>query len=173
VLSHQDEHFFDNFMLVIGGLMAIAVVIFIFARTVGGGSQVQIAAEDAKVQATIAERIKPVGRVLAMGGAELAAAAAAAAAVPAGAAAAPLTGPQVYNAACIACHAAPGVGGAPPLGDKEQWAPRIATGMETLYMHALMGFQGTKGFMPMKGGRPDLSDDEIKAGVDYLVEQGR
>jgi len=45
--------------------------------------------------------------------------------------------------------------------------------VETLYMHALMGFQGTKGLMPPKGGRPDLSDDEIKAGVDYLVEQGR
>jgi cytochrome c5 len=157
---------------VIGGLMAIAVFIFIFARTVGGGSQVEIAAEDAKVQATIAERIKPVGRVLEMGGTELAAAAAAAAAaVQARPAAAPLTGPEVYSAACIACHAAPGVGGAPPVGDKEQWAPRIATGIETLYMHALMGFQGTKGVMPMKGGRPDLSDDEIKAGVDYLVEQ--
>jgi cytochrome c5 len=45
--------------------------------------------------------------------------------------------------------------------------------METLYQHALQGFQGAVGFMPAKGGRVDLSDDEIRAGVDYLVEQAR
>ena len=67
---------------------------------------------------------------------------------------------------------APGTGGAPPVGDVAAWAPRIAQGMDTLYMHALMGFQGTKGFMPPKGGRVDLSDDEIKAAVDYLVGAG-
>src|SRR5262245_10783379 len=99
-------------MIVIGILGAIAVVIFIFARSVGGATQAAVLAEDSKVQAEITSRIKPVGHVLEMGGAELAAAAAAAAA-PVGAATAPLTGPQVYNAACIACHAAPGVGGAP------------------------------------------------------------
>jgi cytochrome c5 len=159
---------------VIGGLMAIGVVIFIFARTVGGSTQEDINAEDAKIQAVVAERIKPVGRVLEMGGADHAAAAAAAEAAAAAAGPKePLTGPQVYSSACIACHAPPGVGGAPPMGDKEQWGPRIAQGVETLYMHALMGFQGSKGLMPPKGGRPDLSDDEIKAGVDYLVEQGR
>lgn len=172
-MSQQDDHFFDNFMIVIGLLTAIGVVIFIFARTIGGANQADVLAEDPKVQAEITARLRPVGRVLEMGGAELAAAAAAAAAAPAGAAAAPLTGPQVYNAACIACHAAPGVGGAPPLGDAGEWGPRIAQGIETLYNHAINGFQGSKGFMPMKGGRPDLSDDEIKAGVDYLVEQSR
>ena len=73
-----------------------------------------------------------------------------------------MTGPQVYNAACIVCHQPPGTGGAPPVGDVAAWAPRIEQGMDTLYMHALAGFQGTKGFMPPKGGRVDLSDDEIK-----------
>lgn len=171
-VDHHDDRFFDTFMIVIGGLIAIAVVIFIFARTVGGSMQVDVNAEDDRIQSVVAARIKPVGRVLEMGGADLAAAAAAAAAAPV-ARAEPLTGPEVYNSACIACHAPPGVGGAPPVGDKAQWGPRIAQGVETLYMHALMGFQGTKGLMPPKGGRPDLSDDEIKAGVDYLVEQGR
>ncbi len=82
-----------------------------------------------------------------------------------------MTGPQVYNAACIVCHAPPGVGGAPPFGDAEQWAPRIAQGAETLHMHALQGFQGSKGVMPAKGGRVDLSDAEIIAAVDYMASQ--
>jgi cytochrome c5 len=84
-----------------------------------------------------------------------------------------MTGPQVYNAACIVCHQPPGTGGAPPIGDLAAWAPRIAQGMDTLYMHALQGFQGTAGYMPPKGGRVDLSDDEIRAAVDYLLEQSR
>jgi cytochrome c5 len=168
----HDQQFFDNFMLVIGLLAAAAVGIFFLARIVSGNTEAVYNSEDPRAQAAIVERIKPVGRVLLMGDAELAAAAQAAMATPAPAAA-PLTGPQVYNAACIACHQPPGLTGAPPLGDVTAWAPRIAQGVETLYQHALQGFQGAVGFMPAKGGRVDLSDDEIRAGVDYLIEQAR
>lgn len=86
-------------------------------------------------------------------------------------AAAPLTGLEVYNEICIACHAAPGVGGAPALGDHEAWAPRLAQGMDTLIDHALHGFSGSAGIMPRKGGRNDLSDEEIIAAIEYMVEQ--
>lgn len=85
--------------------------------------------------------------------------------------AAPLTGPQVYNAVCIACHGPPGLGGAPALGDGDAWAARIAQGMETLIDHALHGFSGSAGIMPRKGGRLDLSDDEIIGAVEFMVEQ--
>ena len=85
--------------------------------------------------------------------------------------AAPLTGPQVYNEICVSCHAAPGVGGAPPLGDGDAWAARIAQGMDTLIDHALHGFSGSAGVMPMKGGRVDLSDEEIIGAVEYMVDQ--
>ena len=85
--------------------------------------------------------------------------------------AAPLTGPQVYNEVCIACHAPPGVGGAPALGDGDAWAPRIAQGMDTLIDHALHGFTGTAGVMPRKGERADLSDEEIIGAVKYMVAQ--
>jgi cytochrome c5 len=87
------------------------------------------------------------------------------------AATAPLTGPQVYNAVCIACHSPPGVGGAPPLGDSDAWAARIAQGMDTLIDHALNGFTGSTGVMPKKGERADLSDEEIIAAVEYMVAQ--
>jgi cytochrome c len=87
------------------------------------------------------------------------------------AAAAPLTGPQVYRAVCIACHAPPGVGGAPALGDGDAWGPRIAQGMDTLIDHALNGFTGSTGVMPRKGERVDLSDEEIIGAVEYMVGQ--
>jgi cytochrome c5 len=85
--------------------------------------------------------------------------------------AAPLTGPQVYTAVCIACHTPPGVGGAPALGDGDAWAARIAQGMDTLIDHALHGFASSTGVMPRKGGRVDLSDEEIIGAVKYMVEQ--
>src|SRR5690606_33490841 len=85
--------------------------------------------------------------------------------------AAPLTGPEVYNSVCIACHHPPGLGGAPALGDGDAWAPRIAQGMETLINHALGGYSGSTGIMPRKGGRLDLSDQDIIGAVEYMVEQ--
>jgi S-disulfanyl-L-cysteine oxidoreductase SoxD len=82
-----------------------------------------------------------------------------------------LTGQQVYNNVCIACHSPPGVGGAPALGDADAWAPRIAQGMGTLIEHALTGFTGSTGVMPKKGERLDLSDEEIIGAVEYMVGQ--
>ena len=82
-----------------------------------------------------------------------------------------LTGQQVYNNVCIACHSPPGVGGAPALGDAEAWTGRIAQGMDTLIDHALNGFSGSTGVMPKKGERVDLSDEEIIGAVKYMVDQ--
>lgn len=171
-MRHQDQQFFDSFMLVIGILMGVAVALFFLVRAIAIDTEGVYVLEDPTVQAAISERLRPVGRVLLMGDEELAAAAAAAVAAPTPVETV-MTGPQVYNAACIVCHQPPGTGGAPALGDVAAWAPRIAQGKDTLYMHALQGFQGSSGFMPPKGGRVDLSDDEIRAAVDYLVEQAQ
>lgn len=85
--------------------------------------------------------------------------------------AAGMTGQQVYNNVCIACHSPPGVGGAPALGDAEAWAPRIAQGMEILFDRALNGFVGATGVMPRRGERRDLSDAEVIGAVEYMVGQ--
>jgi len=85
--------------------------------------------------------------------------------------AAALTGQQVYNNVCIACHTPPGGGGAPAFGDVDAWAPRIAQGMDTLIDHALNGFTGGTGVMPQKGERVDLSDEEIIGAIEYMVGQ--
>lgn len=73
-------------------------------------------------------------------------------------------GEQVVTAVCAMCHAS-GLMQAPKIGSAEDWAPRIEKGMETLYTHAINGFNT----MPAKGGRGDLSDEEVKAAVDYMV----
>ncbi|KAA3632855.1 MAG: cytochrome c5 family protein [Proteobacteria bacterium] len=74
-----------------------------------------------------------------------------------------------YKTACFACHDM-GVAGAPKLGDTENWAPRIEQGADTLYKHAIEGYQGQAGYMPPRGGTT-LDDDTIKAVVDYMVAQ--
>lgn len=81
-------------------------------------------------------------------------------------------GEKVYKGTCVMCHGS-GAGGAPLFKSKQDWAPRIAQGKETLYQHALAGFQGKVGVMPPKGGNVSLSDDDVKAGVDYMVSMAQ
>ncbi len=77
-------------------------------------------------------------------------------------------GEKTFNTICTGCHST-GALGAPKLGDKAAWAPRIAQGMEVLYNSALKG----KNSMPAKGGNPSLSDADVKATVDYIVAASR
>ncbi len=77
-------------------------------------------------------------------------------------------GEKAFNTICTGCHST-GALGAPKLGDKAAWAPRIAQGMEVLYNSALKG----KNSMPAKGGNPSLSDADVKATVDYIVAASR
>jgi cytochrome c5 len=79
----------------------------------------------------------------------------------------PDAGKALYTASCAACHGT-GVAGAPKLGDKAAWAPRIKQGNDTLYAHAINGFQGKSGMMPPKGGST-APDGEVKAAVDYMA----
>lgn len=90
----------------------------------------------------------------------------------ASAAAAPvalLSGKEVFAGVCINCHGA-GIAGAPRLGDRKAWAPRIAKGYETLLQHAVMGFNGNAGMMPAKGGGSNL-DIEVARAVVYMANQ--
>ena len=73
-------------------------------------------------------------------------------------------GKGTYDATCSACHGA-GVAGAPKLGDKVAWAPRLKGSKDAVYASALKG----KGAMPPKGGNPGLADADVKAAVDYML----
>ncbi|KAA0010290.1 cytochrome c5 family protein [Billgrantia pellis] len=74
-------------------------------------------------------------------------------------------GEAVYNQACMACHMT-GAAGAPIRGDEAAWADRLEKGIDTLYAHAIEGF----GAMPPKGGQMGLSDEDVQAAVDFMVE---
>ncbi len=112
------------------------------------------------VKDDISLRTSPVGE-LCMSGEECAAA-------PVVVASGPRSGEDIYGASCVACHAS-GAAGAPKLGDTGAWAARIGKGVDVLYTSAISGFNG----MPAKGLCMDCSDDEIKATVDYMVEQSQ
>jgi cytochrome c5 len=165
-VSH-DRKFFDTFMLVLGILAAITVGLMVLASVISRHTAVKTHAGEPLRQQETLERIAPVAKVAVAGKDNSALAPPAAA--PA-AAAADMPGEQVFQQVCTACHGA-GVAGAPKVGDKAAWAPRIAQGADTLHKHALEGFQGKAGFMPPKGGRTDLSDKSVMNAVDYMVSQ--
>jgi cytochrome c5 len=78
----------------------------------------------------------------------------------------PRSGADLYKAVCGACHEA-GVAGAPKLGDKAAWAPRIALGLDGLLKSAIAG----KNAMPPKGGAADASDAEMKAAIAFMANK--
>ena len=81
-------------------------------------------------------------------------------------------GEAVYNSGCAACHAS-GVAGAPKVGDVDAWAGRVGQDVEVIYTNAIDGFQGEAGVMPPKGGFMNLSDDDVKSAVDYMIEASK
>jgi cytochrome c5 len=89
------------------------------------------------------------------------------AAAPAAGGAAERTGKQVVEAACAKCHDA-GVGGAPRIGDRAAWVARVKSGLDKVYQSALKGHAG----MPARGGMADLSDNEVKKAVEYMLNSG-
>ena len=79
----------------------------------------------------------------------------------------------VFNRTCTVCHW-PGVGGAPRIGDKNTWKARIDSGRTVLYRHAINGWTGSSGKrMPARGGNWNLTDDQVRAAVDYIIHNSQ
>ena len=169
----RDQKFFDMYSLVIGVLVIVTIGILVLAFEMSERTQKVFTRETAEYQAAVAERIRPVGQVLLPGEQQQAAAPTVAASPEPEPAATAMTGQQVYEAACNLCHGV-GVGGAPITGDVAVWAPRIAQGIDVLNDHAVNGFDGDAPTpMLAKGGRADLSDQEVIDAVAYMVEQSQ
>lgn len=169
-MRNHDIDFLKHFSMVIGFLAVVTLGLILFAHYLNG--LVPAEASPSAIRNTEA-RIAPVGDVYAgaTGAASQAAAAAAAKAAATSQVAYGGTtdGSVIFGNLCTGCHTS-GVGGAPTL-DKAHWAARIPQGKDTLYKHAIEGYHGPDGnFMPPKGGNPALTDEQVKATVDWILD---
>jgi cytochrome c5 len=117
----------------------------------------QAVTPESMVAEDVAERIKPVAQTY-IGEAPVVVAAVVEAEEAVGG------GQQIVTQVCSMCHSS-GMMNSPKLGSEADWAPRIEKGIETLYSNAINGIN----MMPARGGRPDLSDDDIKSAVDHML----
>lgn len=157
----NDSTFGRLFIIMIIVMTVLTAVIMVLASMAASDVNAELdARSEIENSAAIESRISPVGQFATQVGE------AAPIAEPV-----TLSGIEAY-ASCAACHTA-GIAGAPKTGDVAAWSARISQGLETLYEHAIVGFQGAAGIMPAKGGNTALSDDSVKAAVDYMVEQSQ
>ncbi|MFZ0791177.1 MAG: c-type cytochrome [Chromatiaceae bacterium] len=148
---HTDTNFGNSISVLIGVALVVAIVYMLAAgRFASEGGQASPEA--------VAARLAPVGTVNTD--------AAAVAAAPATAAVSDDPGAATYNRVCQACHAT-GAAGAPLLGNKEAWQPRIDQGLDVMLQTAING----KGAMPPRGTCTNCSDEDLKAAIEYMVSQ--
>ena len=162
-MRHHDLVFLKHFSQVIAILVGIFIALVMLGMYLNSLKPVE---PNRHAIAAMHERIQPLGAVYA--GATGAAAQAAAAAEAAKGVPAwhdgTMDGAEIFGGVCTNCHTA-GVLGAPTL-THANWAPRIAKGVDVLHDHAIHGFNQ----MPAKGGEHTLSDDQVKATVDWMIK---
>lgn len=168
-MNKTDQEFLKSFAIVIGGLMLLTLLLIVLARLIYDRhlpqpNTVRVAQANARIAPVAAVYAGSAGQA-AMQAAQAAAAATAQANV---AYEGTLQGDVIYGKLCTACHGS-GAAGAPLLL-KSVWAPRVAQGFDVLASHALVGFQGTAGIMPARGGNPSLSDAQVKATVQWMID---
>jgi len=173
-ISNSDRDFVRQFSIVIIALAIFAVCLLVIASIIY--SQ-QPDREAANASQNLQQRLAPVGSVYAgdtgraaMAKAKAEAEKAAASQVAYGGT---TDGKEIFGHLCTTCHTA-GVAGAPKVGDKADWAPRIAEGMDTLIRHAVDGYTGPDGnTMPPKGGNPALTEEQVANTVKWMVSQSQ
>ncbi len=168
-MRNYDLEFLKKFSLMLGFLIVLSLGLIVGARMVSNSLPYE---EAENVAQRTEARIAPIGAVYAGStGAAAAAAAASAAAASATSQVAyggTLDGAVIFDGLCAGCHGS-GAGGAPMLV-AASWTGRIAQGMDTLHKHAIEGYTGSAGLMPAKGGNPALTDEQVIASVDWMID---
>lgn len=162
--SDKDRVFFYNYSIVIGLLAVMIIIFLVLALYLGVDEDAVALKQSTKVSANTV----PVGVVNLLD--EDAEVVEAATVATVAAIEEPLDmGQRVYNGLCISCHN--GLPNIPKVGDKGAWKSRIAQGMALLYERSIKGFISDGGLiaMPPKGGNLNLTDEEVRAAVDYMV----
>jgi cytochrome c5 len=77
-------------------------------------------------------------------------------------------GEQIVHAQCSKCHQK-GLNGAPKIGDRNAWIPRLKDGLDPLVRSAINGH----GSMPARGGLANLTDAEMRSAITYMFNKGR
>ena len=173
-LSKSDQTTMRQFAIMIGGLGVVAVILIVTALCIYNNEPKET---DPTQPARVTERIAPAGAVYAGDTGRAAMQAAAEAATKAAASqvayGGTTDGKEIYDHLCTSCHTA-GIAGAPKLGDKAMWGPRIKQGIDVLVKHAIDGYHGPDGnFMPPKGGNPALTDEQVTAAVHWIADQAK
>ncbi|MUV13157.1 c-type cytochrome [Noviluteimonas gilva] len=167
-MRNYDLDFLKKFSMVIGILAALTLALILFAHHLQG---TLVPEQDPAVAKRTLDRIAPAGAVYAgQTGAAAQAAAVAAAATKAASQVAyggTMDGGAIFGNLCTGCHTS-GAGGAPTM-TVASFGARASKGKDTLYKHAIEGFTGEGGHMPPKGGNPALTDDQVKATVDWML----
>jgi cytochrome c5 len=165
-----DNLFVDTLVPVVAALLMLGILMYLAYDWVANLSREQHVALGVSHEQAVEERIRPIGQVAIAGlHVETPAAPDEAVAAAEPEVARELDGRAVYQLACTACHT-PGIAGAPKTGDTAAWATRLEQGMDTLVAHAIEGFQGDAGFMPARGGHPNLTDEQVRDAVQYMVD---
>jgi cytochrome c5 len=173
-LSNSDQSFLRQFLMTICGLAVLTVLLVLGALAIHNHEPKETNPNE---PAALAARIEPAGAVYAGNTGRAAMQAAAEAATMAAASqvayGGTTDGKEIFNHLCTSCHTA-GIAGAPKIGDKAAWGPRIAQGLATLAKHAIEGYHGPDGYyMPTKGGNPALSDEQVTNAVHWMADQAK
>lgn len=152
-MKTEDSTFFVNFLIVLGALIAIALLAGVLAGSMSDSDD----GIDPRAAAVVESRIAPTGQV-AVGEPPAEEAAS-------DVAKAPRSGQEVVDTVCAGCHAS-GIAGAPKLGENAVWAPLAAKGFDAVLANAIDGIGG----MPPRGGS-DASDDELRDAVMVMLKQ--
>lgn len=160
VMSEHDRIFFKNFSFVIGILVLTTIVLILYASHIN--SKVNRPVDTDKI-AMVEDRIRQVGDVYTSDSPRPAVTETVAAAFGGS-----LDGAEIYNNVCTACHTA-GIAGSPKMVAAE-WEARLEQGMDTLVDKAIAGFTGDAGYMPPRGGKMDLTDEQVRVTVQWMVD---
>ncbi len=157
-MKDQDSIFFRNFSMLLGFLVLLTIVLaitgYVMHEDILGDKEME------KDRSAIAKTLEPVAKV---NTGDVIVAQVEEEKAPTAAFDGSLDGKKIYDNVCTACHSS-GAAGAPKL-EAAAWTDRMAGGIDALVTSAING----KGAMPPRGGRADLSDEQVKATVEFMT----